>query len=487
MYDGTRVKWCKDYESLKTFIEGAFGLDGKWRAFGGSSKKFDAANTDFSTIWYPGKLNTLSFNGKIGEQAKKNLINRCELSSMSDVENTVNRKDNCIDEVKHPHPNTTCALGCLNASNGRAVIDAPVPFENKQDSIAHRPAPVMANKYSHTEDTALNSCACNCGVLTAELEGVKLELVIMQNNFEIRLDSVLSKFTGEYANISQLKQDLSHEKDKSNQLEQDLSHEKDKRNQLESDLALFVREKNTEVDELNKTIASLQDRIRTVEVTNDQLTLLNMRINSETTSNLVRGRYTELNECVVEFSPDNIPPVEIPDQTTSTMDLTVNKQIGDAKVAESFPENTPSTETLNGATENSRSNQPCTILNSCSGSPKQHTMPLDARNQNSQSTSPQIQSIATRTDTRRPSVNTVPKHNLTVPVGDQIDKKYDETKFQSIPTRITTRWPRKRKTTRSRKLYKKQMSVRQGFCPVPLFNQTDWHQYLDYVSEIMRQ
>ena len=73
------------------------------------------------------------------------------------------------------------------------------------------------------------------------------------------------------------------------------------------------------------------------------------------------------------------------------------------------------------------------------------------------------------------------------PVGDQIDKKYDETKFQSIPTRITTRWPRKRKTTRSRKLYKKQMSVRQGFCPVPLFNQTDWHQYLDYVSEIMRQ
>ena len=79
MYDGTRVKWCKDYESLKTFIEGAFGLDGKWRAFEGSSKKFDAANTDFSTIWYPGKLNTLTFNGKIGEQAKKNLINRCRV------------------------------------------------------------------------------------------------------------------------------------------------------------------------------------------------------------------------------------------------------------------------------------------------------------------------------------------------------------------------------------------------------------------------
>ncbi|CAB3988628.1 Hypothetical predicted protein [Paramuricea clavata] len=90
-YDGTRVKWCKDYESLKIFIEAAFGLDGKWRSFGESSKKFDAANADFSTIWYPGKLNTLTFNGKIGKQAKENLINRCELSSMSDVENTVNQ------------------------------------------------------------------------------------------------------------------------------------------------------------------------------------------------------------------------------------------------------------------------------------------------------------------------------------------------------------------------------------------------------------
>ena len=29
-YDGTRVKWCKDYESLRIFIETAFGLNGKW-------------------------------------------------------------------------------------------------------------------------------------------------------------------------------------------------------------------------------------------------------------------------------------------------------------------------------------------------------------------------------------------------------------------------------------------------------------------------
>jgi hypothetical protein len=138
------------------------------------------------------------------------------------------------------------------------------------DGIVHRLAPVLANKLSKTEHTALNNCACNCGVLTAELEGVKLELVIMQNNFEIKLDSVVSKIAGEHVNISQLKQDLSREKDKSNR--------------LESDLALFVRERNIEVDELNETIASLHDRIRTVEAINDQLTLSNMCINLETAS-----------------------------------------------------------------------------------------------------------------------------------------------------------------------------------------------------------
>lgn len=191
---------------------------------------------------------------------------------MSDVENTVNRRGNCVDEVERPRSSTTSALGCPNASynNGKAVIDAPVPFENKQDGIVHRLAPVLANKLSQTEHTALNNCACNCGVLTAELEGVKLELVIMQKNFEIKLDCVVSKIAGEHVNISQLKQDLSREKDKSNR--------------LESDLALFVRERNIEVDELNETIPSLHDRIRTVEAINDQLTLSNMCINLETAS-----------------------------------------------------------------------------------------------------------------------------------------------------------------------------------------------------------
>jgi hypothetical protein len=146
-----------------------------------------------------------------------------------------------------------------------------------------------------------------------------------------------------------------------------------------------------------------------------------------------------------------MPPIEILDKVTSTIHLTVNNQINDANVVEFSPENTPPIEILDRATENCRSNQSCIILNSCSGSSKQDAIPLDVRNQideicdktNFQSISTRIQSNSTRITTRRPPVNIVPKHNSTALVGNQIDKIYDETNFQSIPTRITTRWPLK--------------------------------------------
>ncbi len=77
VYDGTRVKWCDNYESLKVFIESGFCQEGKWRASGGSSKSFDAFSAEFRVIWYPGKYNTLTFSGSAGELAKECLMKLC--------------------------------------------------------------------------------------------------------------------------------------------------------------------------------------------------------------------------------------------------------------------------------------------------------------------------------------------------------------------------------------------------------------------------
>ena len=64
-----------------------------WR----KSKKFNAANADFNLIWYPGKLNTVTFEGKVGEQAKEHVIKYCMSSNLDKVENIVNCEDICID------------------------------------------------------------------------------------------------------------------------------------------------------------------------------------------------------------------------------------------------------------------------------------------------------------------------------------------------------------------------------------------------------
>ena len=52
----------------------------------------------------------------------------------------------------------------------------------------------------------------------------------------------------------------------------------------------------------------------------------------------VNNQINDVNS-VVEFSPDNMPPIEILNKATSTIDLTVNNQINDANLL-SFPQRT---------------------------------------------------------------------------------------------------------------------------------------------------
>ncbi len=67
----------------------ALGFEGKWRSYGGSSKRFDAKTHDFAAIWYPGKLNTLTLSGLVGTEAKEYLINLCVHPSIGGPEKRV--------------------------------------------------------------------------------------------------------------------------------------------------------------------------------------------------------------------------------------------------------------------------------------------------------------------------------------------------------------------------------------------------------------
>lgn len=105
-YDGKRIKWFGSYESLQVFVKTAFDQQGKWRAYGGNSKRFDASTSDFVVIWYPGKLNTLTFNGQCGDLAKEFLISLCRPTSsrvdrdLNDCASKCYDPDQSVDDLK---------------------------------------------------------------------------------------------------------------------------------------------------------------------------------------------------------------------------------------------------------------------------------------------------------------------------------------------------------------------------------------------------
>ena len=74
VYDCTRLKWNGDLGLLRNFVENIAGLVGAWKSTGGKSKQFTKSNSDIIVAWYPGKLNSLTFNGEKGESFKKALV-----------------------------------------------------------------------------------------------------------------------------------------------------------------------------------------------------------------------------------------------------------------------------------------------------------------------------------------------------------------------------------------------------------------------------
>ena len=88
-YDRKRLSWWNSFELSRKAIEtifvqrGKWWWRGKWWSPGGSAKRFDSSVSDFTATWYPGKLNSLTFNGKIGEQAGDFLINLSLAMSIS--------------------------------------------------------------------------------------------------------------------------------------------------------------------------------------------------------------------------------------------------------------------------------------------------------------------------------------------------------------------------------------------------------------------
>ena len=74
-------------------------------------KRLDASSSDFTIIWYPGKLNTLTFKGKSGELVKDYLINLSETPPSKGVENITE----CENGYDYDSDNLSLQLEIINS------------------------------------------------------------------------------------------------------------------------------------------------------------------------------------------------------------------------------------------------------------------------------------------------------------------------------------------------------------------------------------
>ncbi|CAB4008852.1 Hypothetical predicted protein [Paramuricea clavata] len=91
----------------------------------------------------------------------------------------------------------------------------------------------------------LSNCRCSCGVLAADVEEVKLDITTLSN----RIDSIANANT-----------EYSHKDKEIDRLRSELSIEKARSEKLESELSLFVKERSLEIEKLNLTIVSLENK-----------------------------------------------------------------------------------------------------------------------------------------------------------------------------------------------------------------------------------
>ena len=89
------------------------------------------------------------------------------------------------------------------------------------------------------------ACLCSCGALAADVEGVNLDMTIPSN----RIGSIAG------ANAEHSHKDMEIDR-----LRIELSIERARSEKLESNLSLFVKERSLEIEKLNLTIVSLENK-----------------------------------------------------------------------------------------------------------------------------------------------------------------------------------------------------------------------------------
>ena len=260
VYQDKRISWIGSYELLRNFVECVVKLNGKWTSPGGSAKKFTCCSMDLSITWYPGKQNSLILHGEESLAVTEMLINVCKLLTNGEcTEGTKLSSNGSGGLLVNVRESDSVSANAVNSINSRETAMTPTV-----EVLAE--IPTSSNTRASNIMQGLQN-VCRCDVLAADLEGVKLDIVIMQNDIEPKIHA---------ANSNSIR-----DKDEITQLRHELFCEKEKCRRLENDLSILVIGRDKEINEVNNTIVSLENKLKASEALNESLKEIIMCMNSE--------------------------------------------------------------------------------------------------------------------------------------------------------------------------------------------------------------
>ena len=226
-------------------------MKGKWISPGGHARKFVCSGIDLSLTWYFGKYNSLILHGELSSDLSDALIKVCQQTA------TFKTNTRCDDklttsplagELFSTAPNTNDDSYYLSAisTDNEATIKPEVLF--KGDTTLDEHCYKVRSKRVCQKSSGISQCDCKCGLLAAELEGIKLDMVIMQRNFESKIPT----------------SNTIRESDEIKCLKQELANAKERCKHLEGEIQTLIKGRNNEVEDLNQTIVSLETTLALV-------------------------------------------------------------------------------------------------------------------------------------------------------------------------------------------------------------------------------
>lgn len=194
---GERLIWGGDFDYLKKFVKEGLRQRGKWSSPGGTTKAFKSRDTKLTLTWYRGNNQTLSLQGKDSPVLKAKLINlvRSKDPSSAQFDSSLLPESTEASPVEFEAEIVTKEVG--------VQIDLPPDFvmgdntenvlgEGLRLSVISKSPPSLVeanngNIYQGRPRGAggqRNSDHPPNSEIVADLEGVKLDFLILQKQVE---------------------------------------------------------------------------------------------------------------------------------------------------------------------------------------------------------------------------------------------------------------------------------------------------------------